>query len=53
VMRIIKEDQLQILEQVSELNCQIKLSVRKTQVEQVMGKLNKLTGLKVVYNYSA
>jgi putative IMPACT (imprinted ancient) family translation regulator len=52
VMRIIKEDQLQILEQVSELNCQIKLSVRKTQVEQVMSKLNKLTGLKVVYNYS-
>jgi uncharacterized YigZ family protein len=52
VMRIIKEDQLQILEQVSELNCQIKLSVRKTQVEQVMAKLNKVAGAKLVYNYS-
>ena len=52
VMRIIKDDQLQILEQVSELNCQIKFAVRKTQVEQVMSKLNKVSGLKAVYNYS-
>jgi uncharacterized YigZ family protein len=52
VMRIIKDDQLQILEQVSELNCQIKFSVRKTQVEQVMSKLNKVSGVKAVYNYS-
>ena len=52
VMRIIKDEQLQVLEQVSELNCQIKFSVRKTQVEQVMSKLNKVSGVKVVYNYS-
>ena len=52
VMRIIKDDQLQILEQVSELNCQIKFSVRKTQVEQVISKLNKVSGVKAVYNYS-
>ncbi|MES2265877.1 MAG: YigZ family protein [Bacteroidota bacterium] len=52
VMRIIKDEQLQILEQVSELNCQIKLSIRKTQVEQVMSKLNKVSAVKVVYNYS-
>ena len=52
VMRIIKEEQLQVLEQTSELNCSIKFSIRKTQVEQVMNKLNKQTGLKVTYNYS-
>lgn len=52
VMRIIKDEQLQILEQVSELNCQIKFSIRKTQVESVMYKLNKVSGVKAVYNYS-
>jgi uncharacterized YigZ family protein len=52
VMRIIKEEQLQVLEQISELNCSIKFSIRKTQVEQVMSRLNKQTGLRVVYNYS-
>ena len=52
VMRIIKDGQLQVLEQASGLNCRIKLSVRKTQVEQVIDKLNKVSGVKVVYNYS-
>jgi uncharacterized YigZ family protein len=52
VMRIIKDEQLQIIEQRSELNCDIRFSVRKTQVEQVMSKLNKVIGVKVVYNYS-
>jgi uncharacterized YigZ family protein len=52
VMRIIKEEQLQVLEQTSELNCAIKVAIRKTQVEQVMSKLNKQTGLKITYNYS-
>jgi len=52
VMRVIKDEQLQVLEQVSELNCSIKLAVRKTQVEGVMYKINKLEGVKAVYNYS-
>jgi uncharacterized YigZ family protein len=52
VMRIIKDEQLQIIEQHSELNCNIRFSVRKTQVEQIMSKLNKVSGVKVVYNYS-
>jgi uncharacterized YigZ family protein len=52
VMRIIKDDQLQVLAQRSELNCNIQFAVRKTHVEQVMSKLNMLTGVKVAYNYS-
>lgn len=52
VMRIIKDDQLQVIGQHSELNCQIQLSIRKTQVEQVMSKLNKVVGLHARYDYS-
>ncbi|TWR26636.1 YigZ family protein [Mucilaginibacter achroorhodeus] len=52
VMRIIKDEQLQVLEQRSELNCSIQFSVRKTQIEVVMSKLNKLTGAKIRYDYS-
>jgi uncharacterized YigZ family protein len=53
VMRIVKEEQLQVLQQTSELNCSLQFSVRKTQVEQVMSKLYKVSGLKVAYNHSA
>lgn len=49
VMRIIKEEHLQVLEQIAELDCSIKFSVRKTQVEQVMSKLNTHKGLKVLW----
>lgn len=52
VMRIIKDEQLQIIEQKAELNCKIRFSVRKNQVEQVISKLANTSGMKVVYNYS-
>ena len=52
VMRMIKEEQLEILEQTSELSCSIKFAVRKTQVEFVISQLNKQTGVKVVYEYT-
>ena len=52
VMRIIKENQLQIIAQRSELNCELRLSIRKTHVETVMAKLNKVSGIKMVYHYS-
>jgi putative IMPACT (imprinted ancient) family translation regulator len=52
VMRIIKDEELQILEQVSEIDCHIKLSIRKTHVERVVSKLNNISGVKADYNYS-
>lgn len=52
VMRIIKDDNLDILEQQFDNDCSIQLSIRKTQVEQTLGKLNKVNGLKSLYNYS-
>lgn len=52
VMRIIKDDNLEILEQQFDNDCAIKVSVRKMQVNQVLGKLQKLPSAKAKYLYS-
>jgi uncharacterized YigZ family protein len=51
VMKIIKEDNLTIISQAFDNNCSIQLSIRKTQVNQTLSKLNKLSAV-VKYNYS-
>ncbi|MFC0514961.1 IMPACT family protein [Mucilaginibacter angelicae] len=52
VMRIIKDENLIILNQAFDNDCSIQLSIRKTQVEQALFKLSKVSGTKVKYNYS-
>lgn len=52
VMRIVKDDSLQLLEQAFDNSCSIKVSVRKMQVNQVISKLQKLTSVKIKYEYS-
>ena len=52
VMRIIKDDNLQLLEQQFDNSCSVKLSIRKMQVELVISKLQKLTSVKIKYDYS-
>ncbi|BAU54771.1 IMPACT family protein [Mucilaginibacter gotjawali] len=52
VMRIIKDDNLQIISQNFDTECRIQLSIRQTQVNQVLGKVNNLSGIKVKYDYS-
>jgi uncharacterized YigZ family protein len=52
VMRIVKEDSLEILEQQFDNTCAIKVSIRKMQVNQALSKLQKLPSLKVKYDYS-
>lgn len=52
VMRIVKDDNLQLLEQAFDNSCSIRVSVRKMQVEQVIAKLQKLTSVKIKYDYS-
>lgn len=52
VMRIIKEEGLGVLNQQFDNDCSIQLSIRKTQVEQVLFKLNKVNGSQVKYNHS-
>lgn len=52
VMRIIKDENLPVLEQQFDNDCSMQLSIRKMQVEQVLGKLGNVTGLKAKYDYS-
>ena len=52
IMRIIKEDNLNIIDQQFDNNCAIKISIRKMQVNQILAKLQKLSFVQVKYNYS-
>ena len=52
VMRLIKDADLQIIEQQFDNNCSIQVSIRKTQVNTVLAKLDKIAGVKAKYDYS-
>jgi uncharacterized YigZ family protein len=52
VMRVIKEENLIVLSQQFDNDCSIQLSIRKTQVEQALFKLSKVSGVKVRYDHS-
>jgi uncharacterized YigZ family protein len=52
VMRIIKDDDLTVLTQQFDNDCNIRLSIRKMQVEQVLGKIGKVSGAKIRYDGS-
>lgn len=49
VMRIIKEYDLEIISQQFDNDCRIELSIRKMQVNNVLGKLDKVEGAVSVY----
>jgi uncharacterized YigZ family protein len=49
VMRIIKEENLELLNQQFDNECKLELSVRKTQVNQVIGKLEKIENIKLSF----
>ena len=49
VMRIIKDDDLAIIKQNFDNDCSIKVSIRKTRVNQTLGKFNNLTGVILKY----
>ncbi len=52
VMRIIKDENLNVLNQQFDNDCSIQLSIRKIQVEQALGKLGKVAGAKIKFDYS-
>jgi uncharacterized YigZ family protein len=52
VMRLIKDADLQIIEQQFDNNCIIQVSIRKTQVNTVVAKLDKISGVKARYDHS-
>jgi uncharacterized YigZ family protein len=49
VMRIIKDENLEILDQQSDNDCSIKISIRKMQVNPVLARLQKLETVSVKY----
>lgn len=52
VMRLIKEENLQVLNQQFDNNCEIRISIRKMQVNQTLDKLQKLISVKVKFDYT-
>jgi len=52
VMRIIKDDNLAILNQQFDNDCRIQVSIRKTQVEQTLFKIGKVSGAVAKYDHS-
>lgn len=49
VMRVVKDEQLNILSQNFDTYCKLSFEVRKASLNQVMGKFDKIEGLKTVY----
>lgn len=49
VMKVIKDDNLNVIAQSLETACSIRLAIRKTQVNLTLTKLNMLNGVKIIY----
>ncbi len=49
VMRIVKEEQLGVIEQQFDTHCTLKFEVRKSNLNLVLGRLEKIEGLKTKY----
>jgi len=53
VMRLVKEENLEILAQAFDNQCQLTVSVRKTQVNQFLSKVEKLPAVNIKYQFTA
>lgn len=49
VMRIVKDEQLELLTQQFDINCSVSFEVRKANLNQVLGKLEKIDGIEIRY----
>ena len=49
VMKLVKDEQLDILSQDLDTDCVLKLEVRKAQINQVLAKFDKIDGVKLKY----
>lgn len=52
IMRLIKEEQLSILDQQFDNSCLVKLEIRKSQVNKVLGRLENQAGIELKYLYT-
>lgn len=49
VMKIVKEEHLDVHAQEFDINCMLKFEVRKSDLNQVLGKLEKVEGIAITY----
>jgi uncharacterized YigZ family protein len=52
VMKIIKEEQILILNQNTDNQCVFQISIRKNKVNQTIGRFNGITNIKSIYQFS-
>lgn len=52
IMKLVKEESLEILVQNFDIKCNLKFELRKAQVNQVLGKFDKIDGAKLKYLYT-
>ena len=52
VMKLIKESDLLVSNQQFDAKCSLELAIRKSSVNEIIGKLSKIEGLKSTYLYS-
>lgn len=53
VMRLIKDERLNVLSQNFDNSCSIKIEIRKSSLNSILGKLEKIDGLQVKYLFTA
>jgi len=49
VMKLVKEESIEVLAQQFDTQCVLKFEIRKTQLNQVLGKFDKIPGVKLKY----
>jgi uncharacterized YigZ family protein len=52
IMRIMKDEQLEIIKQEFDMQCVIQFEIRKANLNTVLGKLEKIEGAKIKYLYT-
>jgi uncharacterized YigZ family protein len=52
IMRIVKDEDLVVLTQQFDIHCSMQVAIRKLQVNGVLNRLNRLTGITVKYEHS-
>ena len=53
VMKLIKEEKINVLSQDFDNNCSMKIEIRKASLNAILGKIEKIEGVKLKYLYTA
>lgn len=51
-MKVIKDDQLIVLQQAFDNECTVTIAIRKMQVNQALGKFENISGVKTKFDYT-